>query len=315
VSRAFARVAAPLLAAFCAGGASLLDPAPALGQRPAAVEVPALDPLGWPEEQRAFWQDGPALLLTSEERSRFAQLDEAGRAAFVRDFLARDPLPETPANELLEGIGARQRLAAADYPTPQDVRAQLTFLLGRPSEKKVLDCAVAFKPLEVWTYRSGDLATQLLLYRPSSGDPFRLWIPLDSKRALYASDMEFWLDQWEKEPHLGKRVDVFFCPDAELVDQVTGVEGLSGKLVATASRTTSLWGKRSTEERQYRWLRPKDRAAFLAAPQDLAVWARAAAASDLPPAPPRLPLGEVAFDFPRWQGSRLVLREIGRAHV
>lgn len=303
-----ARLATPLAAAFSLVSALLFAARATYGEEGPAAARAAPDPLAWPESQRAFLQDGPGLLLSAEERGRFASLDEPGRAAFVRDFLARDPIPETPANELVEGIAARLRLAAADYGSPQDVRAQLTFLLGRPAEKKVLDCAVAFKPLEVWTYRNGDLATELVLYRPSSGDPYRLWIPLDSKRALYTGDMEFWLDQWEQDRGFGKRVDVFFCADAELIDQVTGIEGLRGKLVATATRTTSLWGKESTEERQVRWVRPNDRAALLAAPKDLATWSRAAAATPLPAEPKRLALGDLSFDFPRWRGSRLIAR-------
>ncbi|HEX6863814.1 MAG TPA: hypothetical protein VF414_13395, partial [Thermoanaerobaculia bacterium] len=78
--------------------------------------LPALaadDPILWPEPQRAFLQDGPGLLLSPEQREELLALDEAGRNAFIERFLA-DPIPETPANELREGIELRQRLAFAE---------------------------------------------------------------------------------------------------------------------------------------------------------------------------------------------------------
>jgi VWFA-related protein len=292
---------------------ALLATAPGVraASSPAALTGAGADPLLWPESQRAFLQDGPALLLDAADRARFLGLDEAGRDAFIRDFLGRDPIPETPENELARGIALRRRLAAADYPTPQDVRAQLTFLRGRPADKLVLDCPVAFKPMEIWTYHDGDKATELLLYRPSAGDPFRLWLPIDSKRVLYTSDMEFWLDQWEVDHPRGKRVDLFFCPAAARVDQISGIEGLRGEVIASATTVRSRPGQETTrEERDYRWVRPKDRAALLAAPADLAVWARAAATTELPPPPPALPAADLAFDFPRWSGSRLVARAL-----
>ncbi|HEV2844420.1 MAG TPA: hypothetical protein VG477_06220, partial [Thermoanaerobaculia bacterium] len=55
----------------------------------------ASDPALWPEPQRAFWQDGPALLLTAEQRGELLGLDEAARERLIREFLDRDPIPET----------------------------------------------------------------------------------------------------------------------------------------------------------------------------------------------------------------------------
>ena len=268
------------------------------------------DPLLWPEAQRAFLQDGPALLLPAEEREAFPELDAAERERRMREMLDRDPIPETPANEMREGIERRLRLAMLDFTSPQDARAQLVFLKGRPAERLIIDCAAAFKPLEVWTYREGAAARELVLYRQSPDEPFRLWLPIDSKRALYSSDMEYWMEQWEAMGRDGKRIDRFFCPNSDRVDSATGIDGLLGKPVGriTRSRTQPDGTAELKVVRDYRWVRPNDRAALLAAPRDLAAWAREAAATELPPEPPRLELGDLEVDFPRRQGQRLTFR-------
>ncbi|HEX4965607.1 MAG TPA: VWA domain-containing protein [Thermoanaerobaculia bacterium] len=278
-----------------------------------ALAQPAPDPTLWPEAQRAFFQDGPALLLTLEQRETLLGLDEAGREAFIAEFLGRDPIPETPANELAEGIARRLRLVAAEPQTllPQDARAQLLFLRGRPLERVVLDCAAIFKPTEVWSYPGDDgTVKDLILYRPASGEPFILWLPIDSKRALYSGEAEYWLGQAEAGETV-KRIDRFFCPDSKRVDHATGMDGMHRK--QTAEMVISRWDLRGRSEetmRDFRWARPRERAAFLAAPADLATWARAAAATPLPAEPAHLHPGDVALDFPSWQGQRLTLRAL-----
>ncbi len=277
----------------------------ALAQPPSERSDPAL----WPEAQRAFFQDGPALLLTPEQREIVAGLDEAGREASIREFLDRDPIPETPANELREGIERRRLLVSREGVLPQDARGQLLFLRGRPVERRVLDCAAIFKPLEVWTYpSSADAAIrELVLYRPSSADPFRLWLPIDSKRALYTDEAQYWLDQ-AQEDHT-RRLDRFFCPDSKLVDRATGVNGLRGQPILSMSFARyDLRGQKRETVRSVDWARPRDRAAFLAAPEDLASWARAAALTPLGPEPARLDPGDLSMDFPWRQGQRLVAR-------
>ncbi|RPH53853.1 hypothetical protein EHM82_07755, partial [bacterium] len=132
----------------------LLLALPALAQPPS----PEPDPILWPEPQRAFWQDGPALLLTEEQRTAFLALDDAGRERFIAEFLGQDPLPETPVNELREGLERRGRLVGLEFASPQDVRSQLLFLKGRPVRRTVVDCAATFRPLEVWTYAEGENA-------------------------------------------------------------------------------------------------------------------------------------------------------------
>src|SRR4029078_11441014 len=81
--------------------------------------------LTWPESQRVFLQEGPCLLLPEEQRNRVLSLDEAGREGFIREFLAHDPIPETPENELEQGIQRRLRLAQSEFPSPRDGRDQL----------------------------------------------------------------------------------------------------------------------------------------------------------------------------------------------
>lgn len=271
------------------------------------------DPLLWSEEHRAFF-DGPGLLLSPEERQRFLELDEAGREAFRREFLDRDPIPETPANELREGIERRSRLAALEFWSPQDARAQLQFLRGRPTERLVTDCGAAFKPLEIWTYGAPPHTRDLVLYQPSAKEAFRLWLPIDSKGSLYTPDMLNWLEQWEQMELAGgrQRIDRQFCPDSEKVDRATGIDGLRGARIASHKATsTRPDGKESVRKLgEIRWGRPKDRAAFLERPESLAAWAREAAATPMPEEPPRLTVATFDMDFPARTGQRLVARSL-----
>ncbi|MFL6292646.1 MAG: VWA domain-containing protein [Thermoanaerobaculia bacterium] len=266
-----------------------------------ADRVLAEDPILWPEPQRAFLQDGPGLLLTPEQREELLALDEAGRDAFIERFLA-DPI-------LREGIELRRRLAFEER-SPSDARAQLLFLQGPAAEKLVIDCGNAFKPLEIWTYGAVPNQRRLVLYQPSPDEPFQLWLPIDSKRALYTAEMGNWLDQYETLGIRGKRIDRFFCPDSVKVDEATGIDGLRGKVVASAGGI--LWRSDGKVQEQpyaaYRWARPQDRARFLMRPDDLAAWARAAAATRVAPPPPPLALESLDLDFPDRQGQRMVAR-------
>ena len=271
------------------------------------------DPTLWPEPQRAFFQDGPALLLSAAERDELTGLDEAGRERFIRYFVGRDPIPETPENELAEGIERRLRLVAHELPTPRDARGQLLFLRGRPMERLVVGCAVAFKPLEIWSYPGADgVPKELILYRPSADEPFRLWLPIDSKRALYNGEMEFWLLQWSLMRLPGKqRVDRFFCPDSKRVDQATGVDGLGDGAPSPFESAAYAAGDRPPETaRDFRWVRPENRIALLWKPPDLASWARQAAKTPLPPEPEHLAIGDFDLDFPRLQGQRMLARAL-----
>ncbi len=259
------------------------------------------DPITWPEPQRAFFQDGPALLLTPEQRLELRSINTDARERFIREFLDKDPVPDTPANELQAGIDRRLRLATSQLASPTDVRAQLLFLNGPPAARKELDCGFVFEPLEIWTYHEGKgtngkpLQKQLVVFRPSASEPWRLWLPSDSKRALYTDMMEYWMEQWEElrgRVYI-KRIDLQNCEEVKEVDEATGVQGLTG----------ALGGKKDPA-----WIKPKDASTFMDPPKDLAAWARAAAATDLPEAPPALEVSSFDFRFPTFSEQRMVVR-------
>jgi len=225
----------------------------------------AIDASLWPEEQRAFYQDGPSLLLSDEQREALAAQGPEERAAWIRQFLDRDPVPDTPANELREGIARRGRLADETFASPTDVRWQLTFLNGPPDERKVLDCGIVFHPIEVWTYVRGvdgegkPDRKQLVVYQGKREDPWKLWVPTDGKRVLYTDLMQGWLEQWEelRGAVMIRRIDILNCDETPMVDKATGVEGLTGWLSGHAVK----------------WAKPKNSSYFLAPPKDLAAWA------------------------------------------
>jgi VWFA-related protein len=284
--RALIRSAAP--AALAAAVLALAPSAPAA----AAATEPSL----WPEPQRAFFQDGPGLLLTDAERAELRALDAEGRAEWIAGFLGRDPDPATPLNELAEGVERRRQLAADAFLSPLDVRARLVFLNGAPAERLVIECGLTYKPLEIWSYpgRPGGPGAgqpqQLVVYRPGPDQPWRLWVPLESKRVLYTSEMEYWLQQADelRGRLRGPRFDKATCKETQRVDEATGVRAL----------------------RDYREGRPlqSDYERFLAPPEDPAAWARAAAATALPEPPPRLAVEGVEVLFPERRNQRTVAR-------
>ena len=255
----------------------------------------------WPESQRSFFQDGPGLLLTPEQRTDLRGLNPEARARFIQEFLDRDPIPETPANELREGVERRRRLALQEFTSPSDVRARILFLNGPPKERQLIDCGQVFKPLEIWTYPGGigpdgkPVDRQLVVYLPNKGEAWRLWLPSDAKRAMYTPQMEYWLQQWEELR--GKiravRFDKQNCKETEKVDEATGVPGLTGALPGYGSR-----------------VKPKDASSFLAPPRDLARWAREAAATKLEQAAPRLEIASLDLRFPEKEEQRIVTRAL-----
>jgi VWFA-related protein len=267
----------------------------------AAPSPPENDPTLWPEAERAFFQDGPGLLLTAEQRAELPGLDAAARGRWIEEFLDRDPIPRTPANELREAIGRRQRLAEDQFLSPRDVRAQLMFLNGLPDDRKMVDCGAVFTPIEIWTYRQGPgndgkpVERQAVVFTSGKGEPYRLWLPNESKRALYTPLMEYWLEQWEEghgKVFLAKRFDLQNCEEAKDVDEATGVPGLTGAHVRRGR------------------VRPKDASPLLAPPADLAAWAEKAAATELPALAPDLKVTSAEVRFPASEGQRIVSRAL-----
>ena len=293
---------------------------------PAAVPpAPAAadDPVLWPEPQRAFFQDGPQLLLSDDQRTALTHMDVGARQRWIDEFLARPPLPPvaalpagrspgngTPASTLREGIARRQRLVANKFVSPADVRAQLTFLDGTPQGRAILDCGTTFKPIEVWTYKSGQpggRSGSIVVYRPEADEPFRAWTPGDGKRVLYTPEMEYWLEQWEelRGRVSGQRFDLRLCKLAELIDSVTGIPGLSGQ---------GPGGEAAAAARHAYAQRPDGLPGegLLDPPGDLARWATEAAATPQANLPAPLSVPSVELQFPEWAGQRILTRAIAQ---
>lgn len=248
--------------------------------------------LSWPEEQRAFVQDGPQLLLDRYQYRELFDLDITGRDQWIENFLAQDPVPETPENELALGIERRRALALGSVPTFQDVRAHLLFLHGPPDRREIVDCAETFKPMELWTYWAGSPRERtLVLYQRALKQPWILWLPFDNKRAVYTDEMAYYLDQWEElkdRIRARKRIDEHFCQQQDEVDRATGVDGLFG----------------------FRENRPRaaDFQSFLDPPTDMEGWARAAMAA--PETEGEALEGGASLEllFPERKGQRMVTR-------
>lgn len=243
--------------------------------------------LGWPEEQRAFFQDGPGFLLARAELDELLELDGRSRAEWIEAFYA-DPIPETPENEMREGVERRRALVRETLRGFQDVRAELLFLHGEPTERMVVDCVEVFKPMELWTYGPLETGQTLVIFQDRREQPWQMWSPFDNKRVLYTEEMAYFLEQWEELKSRitgGNRIDREFCRNAsERVDEVTGVDGLFG----------------------FEKDRPKDSdfAVWLRPPADRAAWARAAATTRIPE-DELLEGGEVAIFFPEREDQRM----------
>ncbi|HVS62763.1 MAG TPA: VWA domain-containing protein [Thermoanaerobaculia bacterium] len=243
--------------------------------------------MSWPPEQQEFWFEGPGLLVDRELEDRLRAADDEERAELIEEFL-RDRSPQTPANELREGIGLRRRLARRDFLTFLDDRAKLLFLHGKPLEVEPVDCDQTFRPIELWTYTEG--AQPLILYQPQAERPYRLWLPLDSKRALYTDEMVYWLEQFRelRSQIRGRRIDLQLCRLASRIDDITGIGGLH----------------------EFRADRPGNEhlLARLRAPVDLEAWAKSAAATPLGDVPAELAVEDVELLFPERRGQRIVSR-------
>jgi VWFA-related protein len=297
--------------------ATALSPLP--GGR--AQDAPKADPLLWPEPQRAFFQDGPGLLLGPQRRTALLAADDAGRARLIADFYAAGAPAAVPAGELRQAIERRQRLATQEFFSPTDVRWKLLFLNGKPAERKVVDCGIAFKPVEIWTYRgavTGEPQVRYaVVFRSAPDEPYRMWDSTDSKRILYSPEMEYWLQQWEENRgfSFGRRFDRQVCKEAELVDKATGVNGLTGK-----------HGSGDSKGRRLHGMRPggADGEGFLDPPSDLGRWVHDAASGEGKPATAanapnavnaakaQAPLAVPGFEveFPERAGQRMMARGI-----
>ncbi len=243
-----------------------------------------------PEQVRRFVDEGPALLLSADQRSEVGQLSQAARSAWIEQYLARDPVPETPDNELVTGIEKRRELTEALHLSPFDVRGQLLFLHGAPDERTKVECGETFRAVEIWRWGVAPDARVAIVYAPAVDRHDRLWRPTDSKRVLYTDEMQYLLEQFEelRGRITGKRPDLYFCKDAKTIDKVTGVDGLFG-----------FHRERMTDA---------EAEALLAPPDDLAAWAKAAAATALPEGNAPLEAPGLRISFPGRHDQRLVTR-------
>jgi Ca-activated chloride channel family protein len=255
----------------------------AAGARPAPAALTA-------EQVRRFVQEGPALLLPADQRRSLDEMSQAAASEWIEQFLARDPIPETPDNELVTGIEKRRELIEAQHLSPFDVRGQLLFLHGPPDERTKVECGETFRGVEIWRWGAEPDQKVAIVYSPAVDRHDRLWRPTDSKRVLYTDEMQYLLEQFEelRGRISGKRPDLYFCKDTKTIDKVTGVDGLFG-----------FHRERMTDA---------DADALLAPPADLAAWARAAAATVLPDGNPPLEPPELRLSFPGRREQRLIAR-------
>jgi hypothetical protein len=248
------------------------------------------NPVLWPEFERSFFLDGPSLLMPEDERDALRTLTPEARRRAIEEFLATDPITGTSDNELVEAITVRRELAYGVSPTFLDDRVRTVFLNGLPTERLEIECGATFVPLEVWTYPESISSRRLVFYEPSAGQPYRLWLPLDSKRALYTSEMEYWLEQYEelRGRIRGKRFDLRTCSETRMIDDVTGIAGLTG----------------------YKEGRPRasEIRAILEPPSSVAAWAQRALARPLDGAPARLEVDDLELLFPERFRQRMITR-------
>ena len=248
-----------------------------------------------PEAERAFLDDGPAWLLPDAERKALLAMDSAERAKWIEAFLARDPVASTSDNELVEGIERRRRLALTEATTFLDDRARLLFLNGKPVERTPIRCDQTFVPLEVWWYGPPETSPGYVVYQPRPGNPYRLWLPLDSKRVLYGGEMQRWLEEVAEITggKGGPRFDRRLCKQTDLVDRVTGVDGLFGFHEDRPSNDSVMQ--------------------IMAPPKDLGAWAAAAYVTALPEEVKELRIaGPPEVYFPEAKSQRMVTRLVLR---
>ncbi|HYG63149.1 MAG TPA: VWA domain-containing protein [Thermoanaerobaculia bacterium] len=278
----------------------LLAALPVIAAEPVPPPPPAVDPLALPEEQRAFFQDGPGLLLTEKQRVEFLWNTDAGRRRLIDKFWERDPVPETPENELRLGIEKRRRLALLHFPSPLDVRWQILFLRGLPTERRQVTCR-ALNPLEIWEYGPGQ--PPLVIYQPLPrtlpSPTSRLWWPEDTLIVLY--------DAYLLPNSLPKKGEALAAELQKLgrsaratCPAFTEVERATGAAAGSDSREA-----RKTQDFEL----PEDRVWSVLRPADLAAWSRAAAATAVT-LPPPLATGAVELDFPRTLGEQLTVRAL-----
>ena len=248
----------------------------------AAAQEPEWRLAEWTSDEREFFLDGPQFLLAPAELERVRNLDPLSRLEYIDTFLDRGQVAEAVEHR-------RQRVRMAGLPF-FDVRARLLFLHGEPDAIDPVDCDQTFRPLQLWRYGPEDGEhTNLVIYQPKPAEVFRLWLPEDTKRALYMPEMEYFLEQYEELRGLlrARRFDLQVCEKARRVDEITGIRGLFG-----------FRRDRRTDEDFLAWVAP---------PADVEAWA-GEAAGDVVPGPAPLELEDPILTFPEERGQRILTR-------
>lgn len=163
---------------------------------PAAAQEPAGEP-SMQARHRTFL-DVNEPLLTDEERTVFEGLArDYQRDQFIDAFWrARDPFPETAANELRNGWEARTEEARQKFDDLRDDRARMYVWNGAATKELKGSCRSETRPLEIWRY-NGSAAVSArfaIAFVPGSRGtkgPWRVWNPregLDSLRLFPSAD-------------------------------------------------------------------------------------------------------------------------------
>lgn len=247
----------------------------ALATLPAAAE-PARPRAPLLERHRMFLEEA-APLLSDPEREAFRGLGRSHqRDEFVRRFWqVRDPVPETPANELEDAWRERVKLASGEFDTLEGDRPRAFLLLGPPTRRWPVACAEEVRHLEVWRFDGGRRGGfSLIFLRAGSGDGYRLWRPGSGLTTLLVPGTLGLLPDAEAARALAER-----CPrGSDLVEALAAATDLD-----ELERRGALPGRASDE-----WL-----ASFLATTTDLPAGAR-----ELP--------ARLEVSFPGREGSRTV---------
>ncbi len=191
------------------------------------------------------WLEEVEPLLSREERRAFLALEKGyQRQAFIAAFwAARDPRPDTPANEFQERYRERREEAWERFGEGwADERAVVFVLNGPPAAVKATDCGVLTWPLELWRYGYSEKmgrGFEVLFYQRNAGGPFRIWHPAEGYQALLPTlrDRE---DEASFRAILMERCGELWDNTAALLESVRRMEQEGGVTAAEAAAPPDL---------------------------------------------------------------------------
>jgi len=164
--------------------------APAAAARAPKETAPSDIPADLPQRYRD-WLEDVALLMIPEERQVFLSLTrDYQRQAFLRAFWqARDPFPETPANELRDAWQERIEAARERFGDLLDDRSKILLLNGPPERVLVSRCGALMRPLEIWhmehsTLVRGSFVLVFVARGASRLGRYSLWHPSEGLASL-----------------------------------------------------------------------------------------------------------------------------------